>query len=172
VLRADTFSEPHPSLAELTDFVESVLKENGFLVKDKEAGNDVVDIHARKGGARNAARGAVRDVDAVIAQKGAKLQVQLRVGIWGKDLIVPALEAIPTVGLAAAEELRSAHELEKKMWEKVVHHIGPALRICELDGMTFATDEDLKLHMDMHRMLREVHQVQRMEEETNLIRQL
>ena len=70
---------------------------------------------------------------------------------YGREISsVPVMEGIATLGLATAAELHSAHEFEERTWEQIVHTIDPSLKICQLDGILFKTDQDLNAHIKLH----------------------
>ena len=39
---------------------------------------------------------------------------------------------------------------EENMWEQIVHKIDPSLKVCQLDGLLFKSDQDLQNHVRMH----------------------
>ncbi len=94
--------------------------------------------------------GKVRDVDAIVAGTKGKFEVQLNAGVWGRDLAVPAVEGVATLGIATAVDLHSAHEFEERIWDQTVHVIDPSLRICKLDGLLFKSDQELQNHIKVH----------------------
>ncbi len=63
---------------------------------------------------------------------------------------MPAIEGVATLGLAAAADLNSAHEFEERMWEQIPYKIDPTLKICQLDGLLFNSDQELQSHIKMH----------------------
>jgi hypothetical protein len=130
--------------------VKELLKSEGFTLQLEDVKDGFWDLHARKSNLEIAAVGKVRDVDVLVAGTKGKFEVQLRAGIWGRDLIVPVIESIATLGVAAAVDIHSAHNFEEKLWEQIVHKIDPTLRICPRDGLLFKSEEELKGHLKMH----------------------
>ena len=133
--------------AQVYSNVKTMLQSEGFKIASEETRNNYWDLHARKSGIERIALGKVRDVDVIVAGSKGKFEVQLHAGVWGRDLAVPAIEGVATLGLATAAELHSAHEFEERTWEQIVHKIDPSLKICEFDGMLFNTDQELQNHI-------------------------
>lgn len=127
--------------------IKSLLQGEGFKVASEEKRENYLDLHARKSSAEKIVLGRVRDVDAVVAGTTGKFEVQIHAGVWGRDLMVPAIEGIATLGVAPAVEMHEAHQLEERLWEQIVNKIDPALKVCRLDGMVFKTQEDLNKHL-------------------------
>ncbi len=127
-----------------------LLSAEGFKVTSDDAKDGMWDIHAKKSSTERIVLGRVRDVDILIAGTKGKFEVQLHAGIWGRDLIIPAVEGIASLGVATAAELHSGHEFEKKLWKEIVNKIDPSLKICDIDGMLFKTQADLDQHMKAH----------------------
>jgi hypothetical protein len=170
-MRKDTFAGYNTGLSELFSFVKDLLKQNSFAVQSEEVRPEFFDLHAHRSGLRSIVHGAVRDVDFVIAGSSQRFQVQLRAGVWGSDLLVPTV-GVTQPSSEDIKQLYSTHDLEKKLWEKIVNKIDPSLKICEQDGLTFKSEADFKLHTDMHEMLREATQAERYIRETGLMRDL
>ena len=154
-MRSDSFPGYEIEPPELLAFVRNLLTQRGFRITAEETAGGITDVHARRTGQRRVAKGAVRDIDVVLACGKRSIHLQLRVGIWGRDLLVPSVEGNPAAGVAAADEVRSAQELEHELWEKLVHWIDPSLLISESDGLTFRVPEELRFHTETRRMLQE-----------------
>lgn len=148
-MRRHGFVERDTDPGQVFSNVKTLLQSEGFKITSEETKNNYWDLHAKKSGIERIALGKVRDVDVVIAGSKGKFEVQLHAGVWGRDLVVPAIEGVATLGLASAVELHSAHEFEEKMWEQVVHKIDPSLKICRMDGLLFKTDQELQNHEKM-----------------------
>ncbi len=127
-----------------------LLKREGFQVTSDDVKDAMWDVHAKKSGAERIVLGRVRDVDVLIAGTKGKFEVQLHAGIWGRDLIIPAVEGIASFGVATAAELHSGHEFEKRLWKEIVNKIDPTLKICDIDGMLFKTQAELDQHIKAH----------------------
>lgn len=129
---------------------KELLRNEGFKITSEDAKNSMWDLHARKSGTERIVLGRVRDVDVLVAGSRGKFEVQLHAGIWGRDLAIPAIEGLATLGVATAAELHSGHEFEKRMWREIVSKIDPSLKICDIDGMLFKTQDELDQHMKAH----------------------
>lgn len=127
-----------------------MLQSEGFKITSEEVRDNYWDLQARKSSTERIVLGKVRDVDAVVCGSKGKFEVQIRAGIWGRDLAVPAIEGMASLGAVTAAELHSGHQFEERLWEQVVHKIDPSLKICQQDGLLFNTDQDLAKHMQMH----------------------
>ncbi|MGI0091411.1 MAG: hypothetical protein ACREBS_06850 [Nitrososphaerales archaeon] len=149
-MRRHGFVEKDADPAQIYSNVKTLLQSEGFKVTSEETRNNYWDLHAKKSGIERIALGKVRDVDVIVAGAKGKFEVQLHAGVWGRDLAIPAIEGVATLGIAAAAELHSAHEFEEKMWEQIVHKIDPSLKICQLDGLLFNSDKELQTHIQMH----------------------
>lgn len=149
-MRRHGFLEKDADPAQVYSNVKTMIQSEGFKVTSEETKNNYWDLHAKKSGIERIALGKVRDVDVIVAGAKGKFEVQLHAGVWGRDLAVPAIEGIATLGLASAVELHSAHEFEERMWEQIVHRIDPSLKICQLDGLLFNSDQELQSHVKMH----------------------
>ena len=136
--------------SEVYDLVKELLAKESFKITSDDQSNSMYEIHAKKSNKERIVLGRVRDVDVVIAGGKGKFEVQLHAGIWGRDMAIPAIEGIATLGMATAAELHSGHEFEKRMWEQIVKKIDPTLKICEYDGMLFKTQQELDQHMKAH----------------------
>ena len=130
--------------------IKDMLVEDKFNVTSDESNGNLREMHAKKSNRERIVLGKVRDVDAMVAGQKGKFEVQLHAGIWGRDLAVPAIEGIFTFGAATAAEVHSGHEYELNLWKKVVNLIDPSLKMCDLDGLLFNTQEDLDKHMKTH----------------------
>lgn len=134
--------EPSAVYAHLKQFLIS----HGFQVDTESAQPNFWDLRASKKGVSRIVLGAVRDADLVVAGTRGKFEVQFRLGVWGKDLAIPVVEGVATLGLATAIDLHEEHGLEDKMWQSIVHMIDPSLQICWICGLIFKTPEELKTH--------------------------
>jgi hypothetical protein len=130
--------------------IKELLQSEDFKIQSEDVRDGFWDLVARKSSAERIVIGKVRDVDVIVAGAKGKFEVQLRAGVWGRDLAVPVVEGVATLGLATAVDLHSAHQFEEKMWEQIVHRIDPSLRICELDGLLFKSDDELNKHIKLH----------------------
>ncbi len=137
--------EPSAVSAHLKQF----MVENGFQIDTESSRPNFWDLRASKRGAARIALGAVRDADIVVAGTRGKFEVQFKLGVWGKDLAVPVVEGVATLGVAAAIELHEEQLLEDKMWRNVGHMIDPKLQICGLCGVIFRSPEELKTHQEV-----------------------
>ncbi|MDG6955846.1 MAG: hypothetical protein JRM74_02920 [Nitrososphaerota archaeon] len=146
-MRRYGFTERDVKPADVYENIKSLLQGEGFKVTSEEKRDNYLDLHARKSSVEKIVLGRVRDVDAVVAGTTGKFEVQLHAGVWGRDLMVPAIEGIATLGAAPAVEIHGAHEFEERLWEQVVSKIDPSLKICKLDGMLFQTQEELDKHV-------------------------
>ncbi len=133
--------------ADAYEHIKSLLQSEGFKITSEEKRDNYLDLHARKSSAERIIIGRVRDVDALVAGSTGKFEVQLHAGVWGRDLAVPAIEGIATLGAAPAVELHSAHEFEERIWEQIVAKIDPSLKVCKLDGMLFKSQDELDKHL-------------------------
>ena len=149
-LRRHGFVEKDIEPQAVYSHVKELLHSEGFKVESEDVRDGFWDVHARKSNVERVIMGKVRDVDVVIAGTRGRFEVQLRAGIWGRDLAVPVIEGVATLGLATAMDLHSAHQFEEKMWEQIVHSVDASLKICQLDGLLFKTDEELNKHIKMH----------------------
>ena len=76
--------------------------------------------------------------------------MQLHAGILGRDYIVPAIEGVVTLGLAAAAEVHAANKFEENLWKDIVHVIEPDYLVCERDGLVFETQATYEEQMKEH----------------------
>ena len=134
--------EPSSVVAQLKQF----LVENGFQIDTESSQPNFWDVRASKRGTTRIALGAVRDADVVVAGAKGKFEVQFKLGVWGRDVAIPAVEGIATLGLSTALDLHEEHVLEDKMWANLVRTIDPSLQICGQCGSIFKTVADLKTH--------------------------
>ena len=146
-MRRYGFTERDVKPADVYENIKSLLQGEGFKVTSEEKRDGYLDLHARKSSKEKIVLGKVRDVDAVVAGTVGKFEVQLHAGFWGRDLMVPAIEGVATLGAAPAVQLHEAHEFEERLWEQVVAKIDPSLKVCKLDGMLFKTQEELDKHL-------------------------
>lgn len=144
------FVEKEISPEDLFAHVKDMLKAEGFVITSDDAKNGMWDLHAKKKDTEKIVLGRVRDVDVLIAGARGKFQVQLHAGIWGRDLIIPAIEGLASFGVVTAEELHSGHEFERRLWKEIVYKIDPTLKICDFDGLLFKTQADLDNHLMTH----------------------
>ena len=149
-MRRHGFVERNVDPAQVYSNVKTMLQSEGFKISSDESKDNYWDLHAKKTGIERIALGKVRDVDVIVAGNKGKFEVQLHAGVWGRDLAIPAIEGVATLGVASAVELHSAHEFEERMWEQIVHKIDPSLKICQLDGLLFNSDQELQNHVKMH----------------------
>lgn len=149
-MRRHGFLEKDVDPAQVYSNIKSSIQSEGFKVTSEETRQNYWDLHARKSSVEKILLGKVRDVDVLVAGNKGKFEVQLHAGLWGRDLLVPAIEGVATLGLATAGELHAGHEFEERMWEQIVHKIDPSLKICELDGLLFKSDQELQNHVRMH----------------------
>lgn len=149
-MRRYGFVEKDVDPGDVYQHIKSLLQSENFKITEEDIRSNYWDLHAKKTGVERIVLGKVRDIDVVIAGQKGKFEVQLHAGVWGRDLAVPAIEGIATLGTATIAELNSAHEFEERIWEQVVHKIDPSLKICPADGLLFKTDEELKKHLEMH----------------------
>ena len=150
-MRRHGFLEKDLDLALVYANIKTLLASEGFSVTSEETRENYWDLHAKKSGVKRIVLGQVRDIDVIVAGTKGRFEVQLRVGIWGKDLAVPVIESIATFGVVGLEEQHSSRELEERLWEQIVHKIDSSLSICEYDGLLFKTDEELQNHLKKHR---------------------
>ncbi len=146
-MRRYGFVERDVRPADVYEHIKSLLQGERFKITSEEKRENYLDLHARKSNAEKIVLGRVRDVDALVAGTTGKFEVQLHAGIWGRDLLVPAIEGIATLGAVPAAELHSAHEFEERLWEQIVNKIDPSLKVSKLDGMVFKTQEELDKHL-------------------------
>lgn len=146
-MRRYGFVERDVQPADVYEHIKSLLQDEGFKITSEENRENYLDLHARKSNAEKIIFGSVRDVDVLVAGNTGKFEVQLHAGIWGRDLLVPAIEGIVTLGTAPAAELHSAHEFEERLWEQIVNKIDPSLKVSRLDGMVFKTQDELDKHL-------------------------
>jgi hypothetical protein len=149
-LRRSGFAEKDIEPAEVYQHIKQLLQSEAFNIGSEDVRNNYWDLHARKSNIERLVTGRVRDVDALVAGTRGKFEVQLHAGIWGRDLAIPAVEGVATLGLATAADLHSGHEFEERIWEQIVRRIDPSLKICQLDGTLFKTQDDLNKHVNLH----------------------
>ena len=149
-MRRHGFVEKDVGPKDVYAHIKGLLESEGFKVQSEDTRDNFWDLHARKSSMERIVLGKVRDVDVVVAGTNGKFEVQLNTGVWGRDLAIPAIEGVATLGLATAVDLHSAHEFEERMWEQVVHNIDPSLKICRLDGLLFKSDQELQSHVKAH----------------------
>ena len=150
LLRRSGFVEKDVDPADVYQHIKQLLQSEGFKIGSEDTRNNYWDLHARKSNIERLVIGKVRDVDAVVAGMRGKFEVQLHAGIWGRDLAIPAVEGVATLGLATAADLHSGHEFEERIWEQIVHRIDASLKICQLDGMLFKSQDELNKHVNLH----------------------
>lgn len=141
------FVEKEMEPSAVIGLVKDLLIKEDFKITSDEMQDNLLELHAKKTNKERIVLGKVRDVDVVVAGSKGKFEVQVHAGIWGRDLAIPSIEGIATLGIATAVELHSGHEFEMRLWEQIVHSIDPTLKICKIDGMLFKTDEDLNKHI-------------------------
>ena len=144
------FVEKELSPDKVYEEVKSMLLQDNFKITSEDTSGDLRELHAKKSSRERVALGKVRDLDLIVSGKPGKFEVQLHAGIWGRDLAVPALEGVLTLGVATAAEVHLGHEYELNLWKRVVKLIDPTLKVCDLDGLLFLTQSDLEKHMKTH----------------------
>jgi hypothetical protein len=149
-MRRHGFLEKAADPGQVYSKIKNMLESEGFKITAEDTRTNYWDVHAKKSNIERIALGKVRDVDVVVAGTKGKFEVQLHAGVWGRDLAVPAIEGVATLGLATVSELHSAHEFEERMWEQIVHGIDPVLKICPLDGLLFGSEQELQNHAKVH----------------------
>lgn len=149
-MRRHGFVEKDIDPKDVYSHIKEILQSQGFKIVVEEPKDGLLDMHARKSNIERIVMGRVRDVDVIVSGSKGKFEVQLHAGIWGRDLAIPAIEGVATLGIATAADLHSAHKFEEKIWEQIVNKIDPSLKICHLDGLLFKSDEELKQHQQLH----------------------
>jgi hypothetical protein len=149
-MRRHGFVEKDIDPKDVYSHIKEILQSQGFKIVAEEPRDGLLDMHARKSNIERIVMGRVRDVDVLVSGAKGKFEVQLHAGIWGRDLAIPAIEGVATLGIATAADLHSAHKFEEKIWEQIVSKIDPSLKICHLDGLLFKSDEELKQHQQVH----------------------
>ncbi len=149
-MRKHGFVEKDIDPKDVYSHIKEILQSQGFKIVAEDPKDGLLDMHARKSNIERIVMGRVRDVDVIVAGTKGKFEVQLHAGIWGRDLAIPAIEGVATLGIATAADLHSAHKFEEKIWEQIVSKIDPSLKICHLDGLLFKSDEELKQHQQLH----------------------
>ncbi len=144
------FVEKDIDPSQVREKVKELLAKENFTITSDDENNQLYEIHAKKSSRERIVLGKVRDVDVIIAGQKGKFEVQLHAGIWGRDIAVPIIEGVATLGIAAGAEIHSGHEFEKRLWEQIVKTIDPTLKICPYDGMLFKTQQDLDKHIQAH----------------------
>jgi hypothetical protein len=132
--------------------VQALLQSRNFKIEDREVSESYWHLKARKSNMERMVTGSVREVELFVRGKRHDFEVQLHAGMWGRDLVVPAVEGFATLGTATIIELESAHQFEERLWEEIVHGIDESLRICKIDGLVFKSTEDLKRHVTAHEL--------------------
>ncbi|GEM_PF-1616339 len=149
-MRRHGFVERDVDPEDVYSHVKELLQSQQFRIISDEKKDGLWDVHAKKSNIERIVTGRIRDVDVIIAGAKGKFEVQLHAGIWGRDLAIPAIEGLATLGLAAAADLHSAHKFEEKMWEQIVQKIDPSLKICSMDGLLFKSDDEFQQHQQLH----------------------
>ncbi|MGI0046002.1 MAG: hypothetical protein ACREBB_02275 [Nitrosotalea sp.] len=149
-MRRHGFVEKDIDPAAVYSHTKELIQSQGFKITSDEKKDGLWDIHAKKSNIERIVTGRIRDVDVVIAGSKGKFEVQLHAGIWGKDLAIPAIEGLATLGIATAADLHSAHKFEERIWEQIVNKIDPSLKICNLDGLLFKSDDEFQQHQKLH----------------------
>jgi len=153
------FADKDVDPASVVASIKKFLSENGFQIDRESSQPDLWDLRASKRGTLRIALGAVRDADVVVAGRRGKFEVQFRLGVWGRDLVVPVVEGIASLGAATAVDLHEERLLEDKMWRNILQLVDPTLQICEVCGAILNTPEDLRSHQSL-----EVQRVQSAQE--------
>ena len=145
------FIEKEIEPSDVFNMIKSILSSEGFTLESQTVKEGFWDIRAGRKNVERVVIGRVRNADAVISGRKGKFEVTFKLGVWGKDLPVPAVEGVVTLGVATARDLHEEHELEFRMWEKIVHNVDPSLLICERCGMVLRTEEDMKGHAEFEK---------------------
>jgi len=143
------FQEKEVEPASVVANIKKFLTENGFQIDRESTQPNLWDLRASKRGLLRIALGAVRDADVVVAGRRGQFEVQFRLGVWGRDLVVPVVEGVATLGAAAAVDLHEERLLEGKMWRSILQLVDPALQLCEVCGAILMTPEDLRSHQTL-----------------------
>jgi hypothetical protein len=116
-------------------FVKKRLLSEGFDIESEDIRDGFLELHARKSDETKILLDKVRDATLVISGRKGRFEVQLHVGICGRGIAVPIVEAVATLGIAAAFDLHAVHQIEEKLWEEMVYKIDASLKVCQFDGM-------------------------------------
>jgi hypothetical protein len=135
--------------ASIVTTVKKFLTDNGFQIDRESTQPNLWDLRASKRGAARIVLGAVRDADVVVAGGPDRFQVQFRLGVWGKDLVVPVVEGLASLGVTAAVDVHEERRLEEAMWRNLVQLIDPTLQVCPVCGAILGTPEDLRSHQSL-----------------------
>jgi hypothetical protein len=135
--------------ASVVTSIKKFLTDNGFHIDRECSEPGLWDLRASKRGALRIALGAVRGADVVVAGSADRFQVQFRLGVWGKDLVVPVADGIASIGIAAAVDVHEERRLEHTLWRNLVQLIDPKLQICAVCGAILETPEDLRSHWSL-----------------------
>jgi len=129
--------------------IKKFLTDNGFQIDREHSQPSLWDLRASKRGTLRVALGAVRDADVVVAGSPSRFEVQFRLGVWGKDLIVPVVEGIASLGVTAAVDVHEERRLEDAMWRDLVQLIDPKFQVCAVCGAILESPEDLRSHQSL-----------------------
>ncbi|MGI0068300.1 MAG: hypothetical protein ACREB9_07835 [Thermoplasmata archaeon] len=140
------FVEKDVEPADVVAHLKQLMTTNGFQIDTETSRPNFWDVRASKRGLERVVSGAVRDADVIVTGAKGKFEVQFKLGVWGKDLAVPAIEGVATLGIATAVDLHEEHVLEDKMWRSTLHMIDPNLQICGVCGSIFKSTQDLQAH--------------------------
>ena len=157
-MRRHGFLEKDVEPKDVYSHIKELLQSQGFKIVSEDTKDGLFDLHAKKSSMERIVMGKVRDVDAVVAGTRGKFEVQLHAGVWGRDLAVPAIEGLATLGMATAADLHSAHQFEEGLWQQIVHQIDPSLKICSLDGLLFKSDAEMEEHEKWHQQQQQASQ--------------
>ncbi len=125
--------------------LEQFMAENGFQNNTESSRRNSRQLGGSQRGAVRVAFGAARDADIVVAGTRTKFEVRFGLEVRGKDLAIPAVEGIVTLGVASAVDLHAEHRLEEKVWRDRGGAIDPTVQICGIRGLIFRTPQDLKI---------------------------
>lgn len=145
------FIEKEIEPSDVFNKIKSILSSEGFALESQTVKEGFWDIRAGRKDVDRVAIGRVRDADVVISGRKGKFEVTFKLGVWGKDLPVPVVEGVMTLGIPTVRDLHEEHELESRIWEKIVHNVDPSLLICERCGMVLRSEEDMKGHAEFER---------------------
>lgn len=133
-------------------FVRKRLKSEGFDVESEDIRDGFLELHARKSDKTRILLEKVRDASLVISGRKGRFEVRLHVGIWGRDIAFPIVEAVATLGIASAFDMHSVHQFEQKLWEEIVHKIDASLKVCRFCGLVFKSESELEKHLKVHEL--------------------
>jgi len=142
------FSGKEAEPSDLFSAVKKLLEDRGFIIEGETVREGFWDIRAARKDIDKIVAGRVRDADVVISGTKGKFEIQLKVGIWGRDLAVPVIEGVATIGASTAANLHEEHMTENEIWKEIVRLVDPSLFVCDRCGMIFKTREELEKHKE------------------------